>query len=86
VITSRERRARAVQYAEIREELERQGFVLTDEEYEDQLAYARRKASVAGKDESYIPLLLPDVIRQHFFGMAINAVTFARMAGVDISI
>jgi len=61
-----------MQYAEIREALERKGYILQDAEYNELVQYARRKASVAGNDESYIPLLLPDVVREHYMRTAIN--------------
>lgn len=50
---------------------------MSDEEWDEQLAYARRKAKCAGKDESYIPYLLPDVIREFFIRAAINMICIA---------
>lgn len=66
-------------YAEIREEMEKSGYSLEDSEYEKVVAYAKRKAEVSGKDESYMPYLLPDVIREWVTRKAINAVTMAAM-------
>ena len=54
----------AVEYQEIRTELEADGFRLDDEEYTEAVNYARRKAKSSGKDESYMPYVLPDVIRE----------------------
>ena len=45
----------AVEYQEIRTELEADGFRLDDEEYTEAVNYARRKAKSSGKDESYMP-------------------------------
>ena len=45
---------------------------MTDGEYEKLLDYARNKAHMAGKDESYMPYLLPDVIKDHFFMLWVN--------------
>ena len=66
-------------YESIRAELEDQGYPLTDELYDELLTYARRKAEVAGKDEGYIPYLLPDVIKEYFFRLMINARSLAMM-------
>ena len=66
-------------YAEIRAELEADGYRLNDEEYMELVTYARRKAACAGKGEDYLPYLLPDVIKEHFVRMAINAYSLARM-------
>lgn len=68
-----------VEYQEIRKEMEADGFNMEDEEFAEALEYARRKAKTAGKDESYIPYLLPDVIRERFTRRAINSFTFAVM-------
>ena len=67
----------AVEYQEIRTELEADGFRLDDEEYTEAVNYARRKAKSSGKDESYMPYLLPDVIREWIIRKAINSVTLA---------
>lgn len=72
------------QYTEIKEQLDKSGMETTDEEFESLVAYARRKAEVAGKDESYLPLLLPDVVKEYFFMNYINGITLARMAGAEI--
>lgn len=69
----------AVEYQEIRAELEADGFRLDDEEYTEAVNYARRKAESSGKDESYMPYLLPDVIREWITRKVINSVTFAAM-------
>lgn len=71
-------------YREIRESMEKEGYKLQDGEYENLLEYARRKAKVAGKDESYLPLLLPDVIKEYFFRAYINLAGLIAMEGSNI--
>ena len=71
-------------YTEIREEMEKVGYTLEDFEFEKVVAYARRKAEVSGKDESYMPYLLPDVIREWITRQAINAVSRAAMTAERI--
>lgn len=68
-----------IEYPEIREQMEAEGFKMTDEEYAGHIAYARRKAEVAGKQEDYIPYLLPDVIKEHYMREAINSFTMGLM-------
>lgn len=68
-----------VEYQKIREELEADGYKVEDEEYPQIVEYARRKARSAGKDESYLPLLLPDVIREWLTRRAINLYSIAVM-------
>lgn len=67
------------EYQEIRAEAEDAGYDITDGLFDELLEYARRKAETAGKGESYIPYLLPDVIREYFIRGAINRITFAAM-------
>ena len=71
-------------YREIRESMEKEGYRLQDGEYENLLEYARRKAKSAGKDESYLPLLLPDVIKEYFFRAYINLAGLMAMEGSNI--
>lgn len=71
-------------YREIRESMEKEGYKLQDGEYENLLEYARRKAKSAGKDESYLPLLLPDVIKEYFFRAYINLAGLMAMKGSNI--
>lgn len=67
----------ALEYPEIKEQLEADGFSLTDEEYAKAVSYSRRKAEVAGENESYVPYLLPDVIREWSMRQAINYFTLS---------
>lgn len=71
-------------YREIRESMEKEGYRLQDGEYENLLEFARRKAKSAGKDESYLPLLLPDVIKEYFFRAYINLAGVMAMEGSNI--
>lgn len=67
-------------YPEIRADMEKRGYAVDDAQYEEVVAYARRKAAVSGKDESYMPYLLPDIIKEWVVRKAINAVTMAAMS------
>lgn len=64
--------------------MEKEGYRLQDGEYENLLEFARRKAKSAGKDESYLPLLLPDVIKEYFFRAYINLAGVMAMEGSNI--
>jgi len=68
-----------VEYPEVRKEMEAKGYQMSDEEYENHIRYARRKANMAGRGERYVPLLLPDVIRENAIRTAINSVTMGLM-------
>lgn len=66
-------------YEDIRKDAEKQGYSMTDRKFTELVQYAERKAAVAGKDESYIPYLLPDVIKEYFIRNAINEVSTGMM-------
>lgn len=66
------------QSQEVREQLEKEGYVLTSAEYEALLQYTARKSRLNKKPDDYIPLLLWDEIRNYFFRNAINATTLLR--------
>lgn len=66
-------------YEDIKQELEKDGYILSNAEFQSLLEYARRKAEVAGKDESYLPLLLPDVIKEYFFRAYITETSLLMM-------
>ena len=57
----------------------RKARVQHDRKFTELVQYAERKAAVAGKDESYIPYLLPDVIKEYFIRNAINEVSTGMM-------
>lgn len=63
------------EYADIRRQLEDDGYGLTDKEYGYNISYARRKAKACGKGEDYIQILLPDVIKEYIFRRCINMVS-----------
>jgi hypothetical protein len=46
----------------VREDMEKQGYVLTEEEYQIILEYTIRKSDRCGKGRDYVPLLLEDEI------------------------
>ena len=66
-----------MKFMEIREAMEAAGYKLDDEQYHEAVVYAYRKAIASGKDESYVPLLLPDVIREWVVRHAINTISKA---------
>lgn len=60
-------------YEGIRKELEKEGYKLPDDTFRTLLEYTRRKATISGQDESYLPVLLLDVVKEYFFRTAISA-------------
>lgn len=60
-------------YSEIRKKAEDAGYHMDDDTFGKVVAYAKRKAATSGKGDSYIPCVLPDVIREHFARIAINS-------------
>lgn len=52
----------AMSYQGIRERMEVEGYKVSDDEFSQILSYAKRKAKVSGKEESYLPFLLPDLM------------------------
>ncbi|MCC8157493.1 MAG: hypothetical protein LIO54_09495 [Oscillospiraceae bacterium] len=66
------------QSQEVREKLEKDGYVLASAEYEALLQYTARKSRLNKKPDDYIPLLLEDEIGNYFFRNAINATTLLR--------
>ena len=51
----------------VREDMEKQGYVLTEEEYQIILEYTIRKSDRCGKGKDYVPLLLEDEIKNNGF-------------------
>lgn len=66
-------------YMEILKEMGLTEESLSENEYEDALRHARRKAKLTGQAESYIPLLLPDVIRERLFSRFTMGLAMAMM-------
>lgn len=60
-------------YKSIRKQTAEEGYSVSDTVFGDLVGYARRKAEIAGQGEAYIPMLLPDVIREWCIRNAINA-------------
>lgn len=50
------------------------GHPISDQEFEESRQYAEMKAKACGKDESYVLLLIPDVISERDF----SRITFER--------
>lgn len=46
------------------------GHPILDQEFEESRQYAEMKAKACGKDESYVLLLIPDVISERAFSQA----------------
>lgn len=69
----------ALKYQGIRERMEADGYRVGDDEFSEIVSYAKRKAETAGKDESYLPLLLPDVIREWVIRQTVNRYSMAMM-------
>lgn len=64
----------------VREDMEKQGYVLTEEEYQIILEYTIRKSDRCGKGRDYVPLLLEDEIKNYYFR---NTVSVHYMADPD---
>lgn len=64
----------------VRKDMEKQGFSLTDDEYQDILEYTIRKAERCGKDQDYIPVLLENEIRDYFFRHTVTFESVLKMA------
>ena len=69
----------ALSYQDVRKRMEAAGYKVGDEEFPQILSYAKRKAEIAGKEESYLALLLPDVIREWVIRRTINRYSMAMM-------
>ena len=65
------------EYNAIRRQAEMDGYILDDDTFEYLVQYAKRKAEIAGKDESHIPYLLTDVIKESFFRHDLNKLAVA---------
>lgn len=64
---------------EIRKDLEQEGYILTEQEFLKLLGHTERKLKIIGKDENYLPLLFPSVVREYFFSIATLAVGILQM-------
>ena len=61
-------------------DLEKQGYVLTEEEYQIILEYTIRKSDRRGKGRDYVPLLLEDEIKNYYFRNTVTAISLINMA------
>lgn len=64
----------------VREDMEKQGYVLTEEEYQIILEYTIRKSDRCGKGRDYVPLLLEDEIKNYYFRNTVTAISLINMA------
>lgn len=53
---------------------------ISQQEYTEALRYTTRKAALAGKDESYVDLLLPDVVKERAFSR-LTMILYIEMSG-----
>ena len=60
------------EYESIKQQLEKDGYKISNVEFSCLVEYARRKAKIAGKDETYIPILLPDAVKEYIFRKGVN--------------
>ncbi len=65
---------------EIVSEFRKSVYDISDEAVTDVLKLCRRKIEIAGQQEDYMKLLLPDELKNYCFRMVINIVSFARTA------
>lgn len=66
-------------YQDIREQAELDGYKVDDKTFFELVTYASKKAEISGHDESYLSLLLPDVIKEWYISRAINICSIAMM-------
>lgn len=69
-----------VETKKVREDMEKQGYVLTEEEYQIILEYTIRKSDRCGKGRDYVPLLLEDEIKNYYFRNTVTAISLINMA------
>lgn len=67
------------EYESVKRKLEKEGYKISNSEFSCLVEYARRKAKVAGKDDTYIQILLPDTVKEYFFRKGINLETISKM-------
>lgn len=68
----------------IREEAQKKGFELSDEEFENIVQLAKRKVEISKKGECYLLLLLPDAIKEYYFRACITGISILTMEGANI--
>lgn len=63
----------------IKQKLKKDGYKISNAEFSCLVEYTRRKAKIAGKDEMYILILLPDIVKEYFFRKEVNSETILKM-------
>lgn len=66
-------------YTEILKTMGISEAILTEKEYTEAVEYSRRKAKLAGQNEDYVGLLLPDVIKERLFSRFTVNLAMARI-------
>lgn len=66
-------------YESVKKQLEKDGYKISSAEFSCLVEYARKKTKIVGKGEIYVPILLPDVIKEYFFRMGANLETMSKM-------
>lgn len=64
----------------VRKDMEKKGYVLTEEEYQIILEYTIKKNDRCGKSRGYVPLLLEDEIKDYYFRNTVTAISIINMA------
>ena len=67
------------EYESVKKQLEKDGYKISNVEFSCLVEYARRKAKIVGKGETYIPILLPDMAKEYFYRMAVNMETMSKI-------
>lgn len=67
------------EYESVKQQLEKDGYKISNAEFSCLIEYAKRKVKIAEKDESYIPILLPDMVKEYFFRMGVNLEAMSKM-------
>lgn len=69
---------------ELKINIEKDGIRLSEAEYQSVVEYAKRKAEISGKDESYLMVLIPDVIKECFYNSYVTNISAMRMEGITV--
>lgn len=69
---------------ELRINIEKDGIKLSEAEYQSVVEYAKRKAEISGKDESYLMVLIPDVIKESLYNSYVTNISVMRMEGITV--
>lgn len=65
-------------YESVMNEMKIPAGAISREEFEELKKYAERKAKLNNKPDWYVELLLPDVIRERLFNLALNNLQIRR--------